>query len=136
MLQNRVVGFCRNCALLRHAAPGFSVRVSRLDLSGPIPRLRPRASVCRILGGWTLRLDVRRPDHRVKIIILMAILVGLLPIMWSHGAGGDVMKRIAAPMIGGVITLFVLELIVYPVIYHVWRARYLRLTDDNVDFIR
>ena len=66
----------------------------------------------------------------------MAILVGLLPIMWSHGAGGDVMKRIAAPMIGGVITLFVLELIVYPVIYHVWRARYLRLTDDNVDFIR
>ena len=52
----------------------------------------------------------------------MAILVGLLPIMWSHGAGADVMKRIAAPMIGGVITLFLLELIVYPVIYEIWRG--------------
>jgi len=53
----------------------------------------------------------------------MAILLGLLPIMWSHGAGADVMKRIAAPMIGGVITSFLLELMVYPAIYEVWRGR-------------
>jgi Cu(I)/Ag(I) efflux system membrane protein CusA/SilA len=52
----------------------------------------------------------------------MAILVGLLPIMWSHGAGADVMKRIAAPMIGGVISSFLLELLVYPVIYEAWRG--------------
>ena len=47
---------------------------------------------------------------RPKVMTIMAILMGLLPIMWSHGAGADVMKRIAAPMIGGVITSFLLEL--------------------------
>jgi Cu(I)/Ag(I) efflux system membrane protein CusA/SilA len=57
---------------------------------------------------------------------VMAILVGLLPIMWSHGAGADVMKRIAAPMIGGVISSFLLELMVYPAIYEVWRGWQLR----------
>jgi len=59
---------------------------------------------------------------RPKMMTVMAILFGLLPIMWSHGAGADVMKRIAAPMIGGVITSFLLELIVYPAIYQVWRG--------------
>src|SRR6476646_1430528 len=59
---------------------------------------------------------------RPKVMTIMAILMGLLPIMWSHGAGADVMKRIAAPMIGGVITSFLLELIVYPAIYQVWRG--------------
>jgi Cu(I)/Ag(I) efflux system membrane protein CusA/SilA len=52
--------------------------------------------------------------------------MGLLPIMWSHGAGADVMKRIAAPMIGGIVTSFVLELIIYPVIFEIWRGRELR----------
>lgn len=47
--------------------------------------------------------------------------VGLIPIMWSTGAGADVMKRIAAPMIGGVFTSFILELVVYPAIYQVWK---------------
>jgi Cu(I)/Ag(I) efflux system membrane protein CusA/SilA len=41
--------------------------------------------------------------------------------MWSHGAGADVMKRIATPMVGGVITSFVLELLIYPVIFAVWK---------------
>jgi Cu(I)/Ag(I) efflux system membrane protein CusA/SilA len=59
---------------------------------------------------------------RPKVMTIMAILMGLLPIMWSHGAGADVMKRIAAPMIGGVITSFLLELIVYPAIYEVWKG--------------
>jgi copper/silver efflux system protein len=63
---------------------------------------------------------------RPKMMTVMAILVGLLPIMWSQGAGADVMKRIAAPMIGGVISSFLLELFVYPVIYEVWRGRELR----------
>ena len=47
--------------------------------------------------------------------------LGLVPIMWSAGAGSDIMKRIAAPMIGGIFTSFVLELMVYPVIYEIWK---------------
>jgi Cu(I)/Ag(I) efflux system membrane protein CusA/SilA len=46
--------------------------------------------------------------------------------MWSHGAGADVMKRIAAPMIGGIVTSFVLELVIYPVIFEIWRGRGIR----------
>jgi Cu(I)/Ag(I) efflux system membrane protein CusA/SilA len=56
------------------------------------------------------------------VMTIMAILMGLLPIMWSHGAGADVMKRIAAPMIGGIVTSFLLELLVYPAIYEIWRG--------------
>ncbi|HSR10639.1 MAG TPA: efflux RND transporter permease subunit, partial [Thermodesulfobacteriota bacterium] len=63
---------------------------------------------------------------RPKMMTVMAIIMGLLPIMWSHGAGADVMKRIAAPMIGGIVTSFILELIVYPVIYEIWRGREFR----------
>jgi Cu(I)/Ag(I) efflux system membrane protein CusA/SilA len=59
---------------------------------------------------------------RPKVMTVMAILMGLLPIMWSHGAGADVMKRIAAPMIGGVISSFILELLVYPAIFEIWRG--------------
>ncbi|HEY6179757.1 MAG TPA: CusA/CzcA family heavy metal efflux RND transporter [Kofleriaceae bacterium] len=59
---------------------------------------------------------------RPKMMTVMAILMGLLPIMWSHGAGADVMKRIATPMVGGVITSFVLELLIYPVIFAVWKG--------------
>jgi Cu(I)/Ag(I) efflux system membrane protein CusA/SilA len=59
---------------------------------------------------------------RPKMMTVMAILMGLLPIMWSRGAGADVMKRIATPMVGGVITSFILELLIYPVIYAVWKG--------------
>jgi Cu(I)/Ag(I) efflux system membrane protein CusA/SilA len=47
--------------------------------------------------------------------------IGLFPIMWATGAGSDVTKRIAAPMVGGIFTSFLLELLVYPGIYEVWR---------------
>jgi Cu(I)/Ag(I) efflux system membrane protein CusA/SilA len=47
--------------------------------------------------------------------------MGLFPIMWSTGTGADVMKRIAAPMVGGLITSFMLELVVYPAVYEVWK---------------
>ena len=60
---------------------------------------------------------------RPKMMTVMAILLGLLPIMWSHGAGSDVMKRIAAPMVGGVVSSFALELLVYPVIFVIWKWR-------------
>jgi len=51
------------------------------------------------------------------------IIAGLAPILWSHDAGADVMKRIATPMVGGVITSTIMELAVYPAIYFLWRAR-------------
>jgi len=60
---------------------------------------------------------------RPKMMTVMAIIMGLLPIMWSHGAGADVMKRIAAPMIGGIVTSFILELVIYPVIFEMWKGR-------------
>jgi Cu(I)/Ag(I) efflux system membrane protein CusA/SilA len=60
---------------------------------------------------------------RPKIMTVSVILAGLVPIMFSHGMGADVMKRIAAPMVGGVITSTILELIIYPVIYHLWKGR-------------
>lgn len=58
---------------------------------------------------------------RPKMMTVMAAFMGLVPIMWATGAGSDVMKRIAAPMIGGLFTSFVLELLVYPVIYALWK---------------
>jgi Cu(I)/Ag(I) efflux system membrane protein CusA/SilA len=60
---------------------------------------------------------------RPKVMTICVIIAGLLPIMWSHGAGADVMKRIAAPMVGGVVTSGIMELMVYPVIYYLWRGR-------------
>jgi Cu(I)/Ag(I) efflux system membrane protein CusA/SilA len=65
---------------------------------------------------------------RPKIMTVCAIFFGLLPIMWSPAmqAGADVMKRIATPMIGGVVTSAILELLIYPVIYVIWRRRELR----------
>ena len=65
--------------------------------------------------------------HRIrpKMMTVCAILFGLLPIMWGHGSGADIMRRIAAPMIGGVLTSFVLELVVYPAIYAWWKGRHL-----------
>ena len=58
---------------------------------------------------------------RPKFMTVAAMFLGLAPIMWSVGTGADVMKRIAAPMIGGIFTSFLLELMVYPAIYEVWK---------------
>ena len=63
--------------------------------------------------------------HRVrpKLMTVAALFMGLIPIMWSIGAGADVMKRIAAPMIGGLFTSFLLELLIYPVLFYIWKER-------------
>jgi Cu(I)/Ag(I) efflux system membrane protein CusA/SilA len=58
---------------------------------------------------------------RPKVMTVSVMLLGLFPIMWSTGAGADVMKRIAAPMIGGILTSFIMELLVYPAIYAIWK---------------
>ncbi len=60
---------------------------------------------------------------RPKMMTASAILIGLLPIMWSHGTGADVMKRIAAPMIGGMVSSILLTLLVIPAVYALWRGR-------------
>jgi Cu(I)/Ag(I) efflux system membrane protein CusA/SilA len=67
-----------------------------------------------ILQGAVKRL-------RPKFMTMAAAFLGLLPIMWSTGTGSDVMKRIAAPMIGGILTSFLLELVVYPAVYQIWK---------------
>jgi copper/silver efflux system protein len=58
---------------------------------------------------------------RPKMMTLTAAIAGLLPILWSTGAGADTMKRIAAPMVGGLATSFLLELVVYPVLFAFWK---------------
>jgi Cu(I)/Ag(I) efflux system membrane protein CusA/SilA len=63
---------------------------------------------------------------RPKVMTVSVILAGLIPILWSHGTGADVMKRIAAPMVGGVVTSMILELLVYPAMYAIWKGRELR----------
>ncbi len=63
---------------------------------------------------------------RPKIMTVSVILAGLIPIMFSHGTGADVMKRIAAPMVGGVVTSTILELVIYPAIYMIWKGRELK----------
>ena len=62
--------------------------------------------------------------QRVRPILMTggSTIAGLLPIMWSHGTGADVMKRIAAPMIGGMATTLILTLLVLPAIYILWRG--------------
>jgi len=63
---------------------------------------------------------------RPKAMTVCVIIAGLAPILWSHCAGADVMKRIATPMVGGVTTSTIMELAVYPAIYFIWRSRGLK----------
>ena len=65
---------------------------------------------------------------RPKFMTVATMFLGLVPILWSSGAGAEVMKRIAAPMVGGLATSFLMELIVYPVLYERWKSR--RLTGE------
>ncbi len=58
---------------------------------------------------------------RPKMMTVTAGMLGLMPIMWSLGSGADMMKRVAAPMIGGLVTSFLMELLVYPPIYEFWK---------------
>jgi Cu(I)/Ag(I) efflux system membrane protein CusA/SilA len=78
-------------------------------------RLRSAADLDQaVLAGAAKRL-------RPKFMTFATAFLGLAPILWSTGTGSDVMKRIAAPMVGGLLTSFVLELVVYPVVYRTWR---------------
>lgn len=65
---------------------------------------------------------------RPKLMTVAAIMLGLLPALWSHGTGAEVMQRIAAPMVGGMVSSTVLTLVVIPVIYFMWRRRGINLS--------
>jgi copper/silver efflux system protein len=60
---------------------------------------------------------------RPKLMTVATMMLGLLPLLWSSGTGADVMKRIAAPMVGGLVTSFALELLVYPALFAFWKRR-------------
>ena len=69
-----------------------------------------------ILEGAAMRI-------RPKFMTVTTMMIGLLPIFWSTGPGSDLMKRIAAPMAGGMTSSFMMELLIYPVLYSIWRQR-------------
>jgi copper/silver efflux system protein len=68
---------------------------------------------------------------RPKLMTVAAIMLGLLPALWSHGTGAEVMQRIAAPMVGGMVTSTILTLVVIPVLYFLWRRRAVDATGPN-----
>jgi Cu(I)/Ag(I) efflux system membrane protein CusA/SilA len=90
-----------------------------LDIAYEKARSEGRLKSLRDLQEAILDGAVKR--IRPKFMTVAAMFLGLAPIMWSTGVGADVMKRIAAPMIGGIFTSFILELVVYPAIYEVWK---------------
>jgi len=67
---------------------------------------------------------------RPKLMTVATMIIGLVPVLWSTGTGADVMKRIAAPMVGGLVTSFLLELTVYPAIFAIWKGRGLPVSRD------
>ncbi len=90
-----------------------------LDLAYDAARREGRIRSLADLQQVILHGAVRR--IRPKFMTVTTMFLGLVPIMWSVGTGADVMKRIAAPMIGGIFTSFILELVVYPAIYEIWK---------------
>jgi Cu(I)/Ag(I) efflux system membrane protein CusA/SilA len=60
---------------------------------------------------------------RPKLMTVVAMTAGLLPLLWSSGTGADLMKRVAAPMVGGLMSSFALELLVYPALFAIWMGR-------------
>lgn len=90
-----------------------------LDLAHDEARAAGRLRSLKDLQAAILHGAVKR--IRPKFMTVACMFMGLAPIMWSTGTGADVMKRIAAPMIGGIFTSFILELVVYPAIYEVWK---------------
>jgi Cu(I)/Ag(I) efflux system membrane protein CusA/SilA len=81
-------------------------------------------------GRLSTKLDLREAivdgaarRLRPKLMTVATMIIGLVPVLFSNGTGADVMKRIAAPMVGGLVTSFLLELTVYPAIFAIWKGR-------------
>jgi len=95
----------------------LNLAYNQWDMEG---RLKTRAD----LNDAVMHGAVKR--IRPKVMTVAVILAGLVPVMFATGAGSDVMKRIAAPMVGGVVTSTILELILYPAIFAIWKGRKLK----------
>ena len=118
-----------------HRARGLRRRNRRRH--APLPRPRLRAMAARRQNAQrrrparrhlSRRGETRPPQSHDRCVII----AGLAPILWSHGAGADVMKRIATPMIGGVVTSTIMELVVYPAIFFLWRSRRMKKSESAV----
>jgi Cu(I)/Ag(I) efflux system membrane protein CusA/SilA len=92
-----------------------------LDLSYEDAKMRGRLRTLEDLREVIVYGAAKR--LRPKFMTFATTCIGLLPVMWSIGTGSDVMKRIAAPMVGGIFTSFILELLVYPVVYELWKRK-------------
>jgi Cu(I)/Ag(I) efflux system membrane protein CusA/SilA len=98
-----------------------------------------KGRVCNRLSLKRVVVEGAAMRIRPKFMTVATMAIGLLPLLWSSGTGADLMKRIAAPMVGGLVSSFAMELLVYPVVYMVWRQRAighefvtdLQLTQDN-----
>src|SRR5438477_8433792 len=82
------------------------------------------------MGKMRTRADLRDAIHdgavrriRPKAMTVAAALVGLLPLLWAHGTGSDLMRRLAAPMIGGLLVSFAIELLLYPALFYAVKQR-------------
>jgi len=93
-----------------------------LDLSCAEAAARGQLSSWRQLRDAIEHGAVKR--LRPKVMTVACMIFGLLPILWSNGAGADVMKRIAVPMVGGIVTSFLMELIVYPPLFAIWKWKF------------
>jgi Cu(I)/Ag(I) efflux system membrane protein CusA/SilA len=112
-------------ALLGVDAETGTFMVLYLDLAWHKRRAEGRMRTRGDLRDAVLAGAVRR--IRPKFMTVSTMFVGLVPILWSTAAGGEVMKRIAAPIVGGLATSFLMELIVYPILYERWRSRSMEL---------
>ena len=80
-----------------------------------------------------LEVIVEGAGRRIRPMLMtgMALLLGLVPILWSDGSGADVMKRIAAPMVGGIVSALITVLIVFPAIFAIWKGTTLPKATGN-----
>ena len=90
-----------------------------LDLAYERARREPGAMTSQRLHEAIVEGAAKR--LRPKFMTFATMSIGLIPILWSTGSGSEIMKRIAAPMVGGIVTSFILELLVYPAVYAVWK---------------
>ncbi len=100
--------------------------VMLLYLDNSLARFRDQGRLATTADLWAAVHDGAVMRIRPKAMTVGSTLIGLLPLLWSHGTGADTMRRIAAPMIGGILISFLMELIVYPVIFYLSKRRGLR----------
>ena len=101
-----------------------------LDLAFDKARREPRPLTQRRLLEAIVEGAAKR--MRPKFMTFATMSIGLIPILWSTGTGSEIMKRIAAPMVGGIVTSFILELLVYPAVYLVWKESALKKESDEL----